>query len=146
MRAVMQHWRRLSRREQGLLLGLALFIGAVLAYSLIGQPTRQRLHTAERQYQQQRVLAAQLAGAQPARAESAADGRPLSLRISERASAAGLHVEQMEVDDEGLELTLAGEARAVLQWLAQVEREGATLHGLTLEKREDLLQARLQLR
>ena len=58
MRAVMQHWRRLSRREQGLLLGLALFIGAVLAYSLIGQPTRQRLHTAERQYQQQRVLAA----------------------------------------------------------------------------------------
>ena len=56
---MIQIWRRISVREQRLLQLSGAFLLAVVAFSLIWQPTRQRLETVERQYQQQAGLAAQ---------------------------------------------------------------------------------------
>ena len=58
-------WQRLSLREQRLLLAMGAFLLAVVAFSLIWQPTRQRLETMERQHQQQLAVSAQLQRVQP---------------------------------------------------------------------------------
>ncbi|MGF6327400.1 general secretion pathway protein M [Pseudomonas sp. BS3782 TE3695] len=139
-------WQRLSIREQRLLLGMGAFLLAVVAFSLIWQPTRQRLETVEREYQQQLALTAQLQRAQPRRIARVVTDQPLSLRVSESTTAAGLELQQMEADNDLLRLTLSGNAKALLQWLDHAEREGAALQSLTLEKRDVVLEARVVLR
>lgn len=138
-------WQRISRREQRLLQAMSVFLLLVVTFSLIWQPTRQRLDTAERQYQQQRQLAVQLQRAQP-QGSKPAIAQPLSLHVSESATSAGLDLAQMEADNDMLRLTLSGDANALLQWLDRVERDGVTLQSLTLEKREAVLEARVVLR
>ena len=64
--ALLQRWQRLSLSERRLLLILGAFVFGVTAFSLVWQPTQQRLATAERQHQQQLALAAR-AGRAPAR-------------------------------------------------------------------------------
>lgn len=140
MRAV---WLRLSIREQRLLLIVGAFLLAVAAFSLIWQPGRQRLETVERQYQQQLALAEQLQRAQPL---AVVTDQPLSLRISESVATAGLELDQLEADNDLLRLTLSGDAKTVLQWLDGVEREGALVQSMTLEKRDFVLEARVVLR
>jgi general secretion pathway protein M len=141
-----QAWRRISVREQRLLQVLGAFLLAVVAFSLIWQPTRQRLETVERQYQQQAGLAAQLQRALPRSHFPVDTDQPLSLRISESAAASGLEIRQMESDGDLLRLTLNGNAQPLMQWLDGMEREGVALQTLTLEKRDDALEARLVLR
>lgn len=142
----MAMWRRLSVREQRLLLGLSAFVLGVAAFGLIWQPTQQRLATAERQYQQQLALAAQLQQVRPRSHIPQAVDQPLSLRISESVVAAGLELQQMDSDNELLRLTLSGDAMALLQWLDRIERDGVVLQSLTLEKRDTVLEARVVLR
>lgn len=60
-----QVWQRISVREQRLLQALGAFLLIVVAFSLIWQPTRQRLETVERQHRHQLALVAQLQHAQP---------------------------------------------------------------------------------
>ncbi|KPU55435.1 type II secretion system (T2SS), M family protein [Pseudomonas fluorescens] len=141
-----QAWRRMSVREQRLLQVLGAFLLAVVAFSLIWQPTRQRLETVERQYQQQAGLAAQLQRALPRNHVAVDTDQPLSLRISESAAAAGLEIRQMESDSDLLRVTLNGNAQPLMQWLDAMERNGVALQSLTLEKRDDALEARLVLR
>ena len=141
-----QVWRRISAREQRLLQVLGAFLLAVVAFSLIWQPTRQRLETVERQYQQQAGLAAQLQRALPRSHVPVDSEKPLSLRISESAAAAGLEIRQMESDSDLLRVTLNGNAQPLMQWLDGIERGGVALQSLTLEKRDDALEARLVLR
>ncbi|WP_322615525.1 type II secretion system protein GspM [Pseudomonas sp. BIC9C] len=141
-----QAWRRMSVREQRLLQVLGAFLLAVVAFSLIWQPTRQRLETVERQYQQQAGLAAQLQRALPRSQVPVDTDQPLSLRISESAAAAGLEIRQMESDSDLLRVTLNGNAQPLMQWLDGMERNGVALQSLTLEKRDDALEARLVLR
>lgn len=140
MRAV---WLRLSLREQRLLLIVGVFLAGVAAFSLIWQPGRQRLEVVERQYQQQLALAAQL---QRARPSVVVTDQPLSLRISESVAAAGLELDQMEADSDLLRLTLSGDAKRVLEWLDGVEREGALVESMVLEKRDLVLEVRVVLR
>ncbi|MGY2258265.1 type II secretion system protein GspM [Pseudomonas sp. SDO55104_S430] len=137
-------WQRMTLRERRMVSILGLFVLSVAAFFLIWQPTQQRLSTAERQYRQQLALAAQLQKAQP-RAPQSAD-QPLSLRISESLATTGLELHQMDTDNDLLRLTLSGEARILLSWLDQLEREGVTLQSLTLEKREAALHAQAVLR
>lgn len=139
-------WQRLSIREQRLLLGVSAFLLVVVAFSLVWQPTRQRLEASGRQYQQQLTLAAQLQRAQPQSAVVGGVDRPLSLHVSESAAAVGLELHQMEADNDLLRLTLSGDAKTLLQWLDRVERDGAVAQSLTLEKRETVLEARVVLR
>ena len=141
-----QAWRRISVREQRLLQVLGAFLLAVVAFSLIWQPTRQRLETAERQYQKQAGLAAQLQRALPRSHVPVDSEKPLSLRISESAAATGLEIRQMESDSDLLRLTLNGNAQPLMQWLDGMERDGVVLQTLTLEKRDDALEARLVLK
>lgn len=138
-------WRSLSRREQGLLLGLAGLLSVALAYTAIWQPTRQRLEVAERQHRQQTELSARIQRAEPTQDATAAT-RPLSVRVNESATAAGLDMTEMEVDGDSLRLAVSGDASALLHWLDQQEREGAGLRSLTLEARDDVLEARVVLR
>jgi general secretion pathway protein M len=139
-------WQRLSVREQRLLLAMGAFLLIVAAFSLVWQPTRQGLEGSERRYQQQVILAAQLQHAQPRGPVPVGSDQPMSLRLSESATAAGLDLHQMEADNELLRLTLSGDAKTLLQWLDRTEREGATLQSLTLEKRDALLEARVVIR
>ena len=143
---MLQRWQRLSLCEQRLIFGLSVFVLSVAAFSLVWQPTQQRLAAAERQYQQQLALAAQLQQARPRSHVPQSVDQPLSLRISESASAAGLELHQMDSDNELLRLTLSGDAMALLPWLDRVERDGVALQSLTLEKRDAVLEARMVLR
>ena len=144
--ATLQRWQRLSIREQRLLGGLGVFVLGVAAFSLVWQPTQQRLITAERQYQQQLALAARLQQAQPRRHVPGPVDQPLSVRISESAATAGLELQQMNSDNDLLRLTVRGDAMTLLPWLDRIERDGIALQSLTLEKRDAVLEARLVLR
>jgi general secretion pathway protein M len=139
-------WQRLSLREQRLLLAMGAFLLAVVAFSLIWQPTRQRLETMERQHQQQLAVSAQLQRAQPRSPPPVVTHQSLSLRVSESATEARLEIHQMDTDNDVLRLTLSGEAKALLQWLDRTERDGVALQSLTLEKRDAVLEARVVLR
>jgi general secretion pathway protein M len=139
-------FQRLSLREQRLLWALGIFMLSVLAFTLIWQPAQQRLVIAERQYQQQLALAAQLQQAQPRSQTPDFADQPLSLRISESVAAAGLELHQMDSADDQLRLTLSGDAMALLPWLDRLERDGSALQSLTLETRDGLLEARVVLR
>ncbi|WP_420234194.1 type II secretion system protein GspM [Pseudomonas sp. ABY48] len=143
--AFKQTWVGLSRREQGLLLGLAGLMLVAVAYTSIWQPTRQRLAVAERQHRQQAELSARLQRAEPAQDTTAAT-RPLSVHVNESATAAGLEIAQMEVDGDSLRLAVSGDADPLLHWLDQQERDGAMLQSLTLEAEKGVLGARVVLR
>ncbi|MFL6969507.1 MULTISPECIES: type II secretion system protein GspM [Pseudomonas] len=144
-RGLQQAWGTLSRREQWLLLGLAGLLSVALAYIAIWQPTRQRLEVAERQHRQQAELSALIQHAEPNR-DTIAAARPLSVRINESATAAGLDMAQMDVDGDSLRLVVSGDAHALLRWLDQQEREGAGLRSLTLEVENGRLHAQVVFR
>lgn len=139
-------WQRLSIREQRLLLAVGVFLLVVAGFSLIWQPSHQRLGVVERQYQQQLALAAQLQQAQPRGTVAVVTDQPLSLRISESVAVAGLEMRQMDADSDLLRLTLSGDAKVLLQWLDRVERDGALVQSLMLEKRDARLEARVVFR
>ncbi|EJL02272.1 MULTISPECIES: type II secretion system protein GspM [Pseudomonas] len=143
-RGLMQAWGRLSRRERGLLLGLAALVWVAVGYTSIWQPTRQRLDIAERQYRQQAELSARIQRAEPVRDMSAAT-RPLSVRASDSATAAGLDMAEMQIDGDSLRLTVSGDASRLLHWLDQHERDGTALQSLSLEARDGVLEARVVL-
>jgi general secretion pathway protein M len=136
-------WQRLSIRERRLLLAMGAVVLGVAAFSLIAQPVRQRLSVVERQYQQQVTLADQLQQAQPQHSVARVSDQPLSLHISDSATAAGLELQQMDTDSDLLRLTVSGDVTRLLQWLDHAERNGAALQSLTLEKRDTLLEARV---
>lgn len=142
IQSALQTWKAMPARDRFLLNGLAVFLTGALAYQLLWQPTQQRLTNAERHYQQQLNLASQVQSAQPQRIQVAST-QPLSSRVSASAAAAGLDLQQIEVEDEQLRLTISGEAQTLLMWLANLEQEAGTLQMLTLEKRGSLLAARL---
>ena len=137
-------WKVLSSRERWLLKGMALSLLGGLFYLLLWQPAQQRLADAERHYQQQLALARRVQLAQPQPA-ALLTTQPVPARLSERAAAAGLDLQQMDVDSDQVRLTISGEAQALLNWLAELEREGTSLQALSLEKRDQQLEARLVL-
>ena len=141
-----KRWRRLSQRERGLLvLLIAGLLGGALFFC-IWQPAMQRLDAAGHRYRQQQHFAVQLERAQP-QSRSLSDARqPLSLRISESLVTAGLEVQQMDSDNEQIRLTLSGQPEPLLRWLDRLERDDVLLQSLTLEPRDTLIEARLQLR
>jgi len=142
VQSAIQTWKGMPQRDRFLLKGLVVFLTGALAYQLLWQPAQQRLANAERHYQQQLTLARQVQSAQPQQAQVVTT-QPLSSRVSTSAAAAGLDLQQIEVEDEQLRLTISGEAQTLLMWLASLEREAGTLQMLTLEKRGSLLEARL---
>ncbi|MCJ8206076.1 type II secretion system protein GspM [Pseudomonas sp. RGM2987] len=140
-----QAWERVSPREQRLLQGLAALLLVVVGYTSIWQPTWQRLEVAERHYRQQAELNASIQRVEPTRDISAAK-RPLSVRVNDSAAAAGLEIAEMDTDGDSLRLAVSGDAARLLNWLDQHEREGAALQSLTLQAREGVLDARVELR
>jgi general secretion pathway protein M len=142
---VTEIWNRQSPRDRQLLSGLGVFLLAVLAFSVVWQPAQQRLLVAERLYQQRLALAMEVQRAQPP-VGRAATTQPLSTQVSESAVAAGLELQQFDVEGNMFRLTVSGDALALLAWLDQTEQGGAALQSLTLEKRGKLLEARLVLK
>jgi general secretion pathway protein M len=140
-----QVWESMSCREQRLLLGLAGLTLVVVGYTSIWQPTRQRLEIAERQYRQQAQLTARIQRAEPDRDTSAAL-RPLSVRVNDSATTAGLDIAEMEIEGDSLRLTVTGDANPLLNWLDRHERDGAAVRSLALEARDGVLEARVVLR
>ncbi|WP_017903704.1 type II secretion system protein GspM [Pseudomonas asplenii] len=139
---LIERWQRLARRERQWLAGLAIFLLAVLLFSGLWQPAQQRLDKAQRLYQQRLVLLAEVHKARPTvvRADSA---QPLSTRLGETARAAGLELQQLDQDGQSLRLTLSGDAMALLGWLDRIEQGGARLQSLSLEPRDERLEARV---
>ena len=135
-------WKALAPRERFLLSALACFLIGVSLYQVLWQPSQQRLARAEQQYQRQVALARQLNDVQPG-STLQAPSPPQASKISQSAEAAGLNLQQIEVESDQLRLTLSGDAQALLKWLAQLERDAGAFQMLTLEKRDSHLQARL---
>lgn len=135
-------WHRLTLRDQQALKVLGLVLVAVLALIGMWQPAQLRLAAAEHMYQQQQRVAAEISQIQAPSGRSH-DARPLSVQLNERALADGLDLQQLEVQDRTLRLTIGGEARALLAWIHQTELAGATLQSLTLDKRGQHLEAQL---
>ncbi len=144
IKSVRQAWKGLSARERYLLTGMALLVLGGLSYAWLWQPTQQRLVVAERHYQQQLALARRVQSAQP-QPLATISTQPLAARISARAAAAGLDIHQMDVDSDQVRITLLGDAHRLLDWLADLERQGIALQVLSLEKRDQQLEARLLL-
>ncbi|SEN33870.1 general secretion pathway protein M [Pseudomonas sp. ok272] len=137
-------WRRMAWRDRQALGALVLVSAATVAFVGLWQPAQARLAAAERLYQQRLALAAEINRAPPP--AQANDPRPLSVSMSERAQADGLDVQQLEVQDDTLRLTLSGDARALLTWLHCTEQNGAILQSLILDTRGERLEAQLVVR
>lgn len=137
-------WKMLTPRDRFLLKGMAICVLGGLLFQTLWEPSRQRLVSAERHYHRQQLLAQQVQHAQPQHAAQAAI-KPSASKINDSAEAVGLRVDQIEVDSERLRLTLSGEATALLSWLAELERDAGALQMLTLDKRGNQLEARLEL-
>ena len=142
----MKRWQRVSPRERWMLLTMGGGILGTLVFSLVWQPMLQRLANSESQYQQQLVLVTQMQRARPSVIAKPVSSQPLSLRVSESASATKLEIQQMDTEGEALRVTLSGDAQALLEWLDRLEREGEGLQFLTLEKRDNQLWTRVVFR
>ena len=136
-------WRRLEARDRRVLVLLSAVLLAVLLWQGLWLPAQLRLESAERRYQQQWALGREIGAAIPQRSRAPAPVRPA--QVSEAVAAAGLELEQLDVDGNVLRLTLRGDALALLTWLEGMERSGAILQSLVLETRATQLQARLGL-
>ncbi|MDI2593353.1 type II secretion system protein GspM [Pseudomonas sp. 681] len=142
---LLEKWQQLPKRDRQMLIMLGIFLVGVLLFSGLWQPAQQRLAAAERLYQQRLGLAMEVQRALPTRQHSVVP-TPLSSRLSDSALAQGLDLQQFEVDDSVLRITLRGNALTLLKWLENIEREGAVFESLNLEKSDRLLEARLVVR
>lgn len=136
-------WTRLGARDRRMLVLLAVVLLAVMLWQALWQPAQMRLEGAQRQYHQHWGLAREMAAAIPRRSHADAPVRPA--QVSETVAAAGLELEQLNVDGSLARLTLRGDALALLTWLEGMERRGVTLQNLVLEKRVAQLEATLGL-
>ena len=134
-------WQQFGRRDQLMLIVLAMFLLSVGMISGVWQPTKQRLERAERSYQQRLSLVSEMRRAKPTHRSSV--GQPWASRISDSATAAGLELLELNRDSASLRVVVSGEAGALLSWLIQGEREGAHMQSLTLDRQENQLHARV---
>jgi general secretion pathway protein M len=136
-------WSRLGPRDRRMLVLLAAVLLAVLLWQGLWQPAQVRLAGAERQFQQHWELAREISTASPQSSRASAPVGPA--QVSETVAAAGLELEQLNVDASLVRLTLRGDPLALLTWLEGMERRGAILQNLVLEKRAAQLEASLGL-
>lgn len=136
-------WSRLGPRDRRMLVLLAAVLLAVLLWQGLWQPAQVRLAGAERQFQQHWELAREISTASPQSSRASAPVGPA--QVSETVAAAGLELEQLNVDASLVRLTLRGDPLALLTWLEDMERRGAILQNLVLEKRAAQLEASLGL-
>jgi len=134
-------WQHFGRRDQLMLIVLAMFLLSVGLISGVWQPTKQRLERAERSYQQRLSLVSEMRRAKPTRRSGVS--QPWASRISDSATAAGLELLEMNRDSASLRVVVSGDADALLSWLIQGEREGVHMQSLTLDRRENQLHARV---
>lgn len=134
-------WSRLGARDRRMLVLLAVVLLAVLLWQGLWQRAQMRLASAERHYQQHWELARAISAAIPQRSRASASLGPA--QVSETVAAAGLELEQLNVDASLVRLTLHGDPLTLLTWLEGMERRGAILQNLVLEKRATQLEASL---
>jgi general secretion pathway protein M len=134
-------WQHFGRRDQLMLIVLAMFLLSVGLISGVWQPTKQRLERAERSYQQHLSLVSEMRRAKPTRRSGVS--QPWASRISDSATAAGLELLEMNRDSASLRVVVSGDADALLSWLIQGEREGVHMQSLTLDRQENQLHARV---
>lgn len=139
-------WRRLSPGRRLLIQVLAWVGAGLVCGQLLWLPLQQRLQAGERQLQQAHELALHLQRVATRPSRLSAPGAVLTLaRLSARAEAAGLQITGLETRARRVQMDVEGEPVALLQWLHELERDGARLHELQLQGGEELLQGRLAL-
>ena len=107
-------------------------------------PGQQRLAEAERQVAEVQRLSRQARQLTPL--ATTAVERPVSAaNLNERAQAAGLRILNVEVQADELSLDLAGEGAALMQWLHDLEWDGARLSTLQLQPEGEALHAHMTL-
>ncbi|CAI3810324.1 hypothetical protein GLGCALEP_06163 [Pseudomonas sp. MM221] len=136
------HWERVSCRSRLVLQGAAWAVLLLALWQWGWVDSRRQLQQAERSLADEMMLGRQLqaVSATPIRGRSQ---QVSPGRLSEQAQAAGLRVLGMETREGRVDVQLEGEPDAVLRWLHQVEREGAQLAELQLQRSSNLLQVRL---
>ncbi|WP_265323333.1 type II secretion system protein GspM, partial [Pseudomonas aeruginosa] len=131
----------LPTRERRALLGLAAFLGLSLAWVLLWQPQRQALLDAERHYQDELRLHADLqrlpgdTGGGPR-----IDATALPGLLARSSAQARLNVERMDSEGSGrMNLALEGQLADLLGWFESLGRSGVEVTSLDLEVSPDAL-------
>ncbi|MBH9398043.1 type II secretion system protein M [Pseudomonas aeruginosa] len=139
--ALHARWLRLPTRERRALLGLAAFLGLSLAWVLLWQPQRQALLDAERHYQDELRLHADLqrlpgdTGGGPR-----IDATALPGLLARSSAQARLNVERMDSEGSGrMNLALEGQLADLLGWFESLGRSGVEVTRLDLEVSPDAL-------
>ncbi|HBP6038838.1 MULTISPECIES: type II secretion system protein GspM [Pseudomonas aeruginosa group] len=139
--ALHARWLRLPIRERRALLGLAAFLGLSLAWVLLWQPQRQALLDAERHYQDELRLHADLqrlpgdTGGGPR-----IDATALPGLLARSSAQARLNVERMDSEGSGrMNLALEGQLADLLGWFESLGRSGVEVTSLDLEVSPDAL-------
>ncbi|MEA8484454.1 type II secretion system protein GspM [Pseudomonas aeruginosa] len=139
--ALHARWLRLPIRERRALLGLAAFLGLSLAWVLLWQPQRQALLDAERHYQDELRLHADLqrlpgdTGGGPR-----IDATALPGLLARSSAQARLNVARMDSEGSGrMNLALEGQLADLLGWFESLGRSGVEVTSLDLEVSPDAL-------
>jgi general secretion pathway protein M len=146
---VLGHWRRLAKREQRALQGLALFSGATLFYLLLWQPQQQALQRAEQRFIEVTDLhqeLQQLPATLPVHATPAITAEALPGLLARSSSQAGLNLERMDHDAPGqINLALEGPLSSLISWIDQLEQQQVQVQSFSIEVNQDAVaSARLQ--
>lgn len=127
----------LPARERQALMLLALFLGVVLIWTLLWQPQRLALQNAERDYQDELQLAADLqrlpasGGSQPG---AAIDADALPGLLARTSAEASLNLERLDNEQQGrVNLSLDGALTDLLPWLQQLGEQGVEVSSANLE-------------
>ncbi|HBO2173351.1 TPA: type II secretion system protein GspM [Pseudomonas aeruginosa] len=139
--ALHARWLRLPLRERRALLGLLLFLGLVLAWILLWQPQRQALLDAERHYQEELRLRADLQRLPGALdSDPRIDAAALPGLLARSSAHARLNVERMDSEGSGrMNLSLEGQLADLLGWFERLGRSGVDISDLSLEVSPDAL-------
>ncbi|HFI2196160.1 TPA: type II secretion system protein GspM [Pseudomonas aeruginosa] len=134
-------WLRLPPRERRALLGMSLFLSLVLVWVLLWQPQRQALLDAERHYQDELRLHADLQRL-PGDTEDGprTDAATLPGLLARSSAEARLNVERMDSEGSGrMNLSLEGQLADLLNWFELLGRSGVEISSLSLEVSPDTL-------
>lgn len=130
-------FRNLPPRERRALALLALFLGAVLIWTLLWQPQRLALQNAERHYREELQLAADLqrlpasGGSQPG---VAIDADALPGLLARTSAEAKLNLERLDNEQQGrVNLSLDGALADLLPWLQHLGEQGVEVSSANLE-------------
>jgi general secretion pathway protein M len=139
-------WQQCPEQRRIPLLAALLTVAGLVFWQLAWQPGRERLLAAEQRHGREVALAEAILRAAPSASALTYEARVLTpAELSTSIQAAGLELQGLDFKQEQLNLSVQGQPTALLQWLHQVETQGAQFASLSMQVVGPALQARVTL-